>query len=106
MGYSIVNFNLINTICSIIILRGDFYMDFDSDINSSDARIGYERYEYKVLVQKDKWFSSKIDPVMLENTLNTYSANGWRVISCATADILGIRRSRQEFIAVLERQVK
>lgn len=81
-------------------------MDFNSNINFSNKQAGYKRYEYKVLVQKDKWFSSKIDPIMLENTLNTYSSNGWRVISCATADIFGIRRSRQEFIAVLERPVE
>lgn len=58
---------------------------------------------YKVLTQKDKWFSGKFDPNNLETALNAYAEQGWRVISCATADIPGFGGSRQEFITVLER---
>lgn len=29
--------------------------------------------EYKVLTQKDKWFSGKFDPQALENALNSYA---------------------------------
>lgn len=58
---------------------------------------------YKVLTQKDKWFSGKFDPANLENALNAYAEQGWRVIACATADIPGFGSTRQEFITVLER---
>ncbi len=59
--------------------------------------------QYKVLTQKDKWFSGKFDPARLEEALNSYAEQGWRLVSCATADIPGFGGSRQEFIAVLER---
>lgn len=61
--------------------------------------------EYKVLTQKDKWFSGKFDPQALENALNGYAEQGWRLVSCATADIPGFGGPRQEFVAVLERDV-
>lgn len=61
-------------------------------------------YRYKVLTQKDKWFSGKFDPAKLEEALNSYSEQGWRLISCATADIPGFGSTRQEFVAVLERE--
>ena len=59
--------------------------------------------QYKVLTQKDKWFSGKFDPARLEEALNSYAEQGWHLVSCATADIPGFGGSRQEFIAVLER---
>lgn len=61
--------------------------------------------EYKVLTQKDKWFSGKFNPATLEEALNAYAQQGWRVISCATADIPSFGGARQEFITVLERDV-
>jgi magnesium-transporting ATPase (P-type) len=51
--------------------------------------------EYKVLTQKDKWFSGKFDPEKLEQAINAYAEQGWRVISCATADIPGFGTARQ-----------
>ena len=62
--------------------------------------------EYKVLTQKDKWFSGKFDPMKLEAALNAYAQQGWRLASCATADFpSGFGGARQEFIAVLERDI-
>lgn len=61
-------------------------------------------YKYKVLTQKDKWFSGKFDPAKLEDALNSYAEQGWRLVSCATADIPGFGTTRQEFVAVLERE--
>lgn len=58
---------------------------------------------YKVLTQKDKWFSGKFDPERLEEALNAYAQQGWRVISCATASVSYFGGNRDEFIAVLER---
>ncbi len=60
--------------------------------------------EYKVLTQKDKWFSGKFDPAKLEAALNAYAEQGWRLVGCATADIpSGFGANRQEFVAIMER---
>jgi DNA-directed RNA polymerase subunit RPC12/RpoP len=65
-----------------------------------------ELKQYKVLTQKDKWFSGKFDPERLEQAINAYAKQGWRVVSCATASIYGIMSShREEFIVILERDV-
>lgn len=32
--------------------------------------------EYKVLTQKDKWFSGKFDPANLEQAINAYASQG------------------------------
>lgn len=62
--------------------------------------------EYKVLTQKDRWFSGKFDPQRLEQALNAYAQQGWRLVAAATANIPGWGVSREEFIAILERDVK
>lgn len=59
--------------------------------------------EYKVMSQKDKWFSSKFDPEALEKGLNAYAAQGWRVVSIASASIPGITGTRDEMVVVFER---
>ena len=48
--------------------------------------------EYKVMSQKDKWFSGKFDPDTLEKAINAYAEEGWEVISVATATIPWIHR--------------
>ena len=58
-----------------------------------------------MLSQKDKWFSGKFDPQVLEQAMNAYAAQGWRVIGCATADIPGFGTTRQEFVTIMEREV-
>lgn len=37
--------------------------------------------EYKVLTQQDRRWSGKFSPETLEHTLNSYAAEGWRVVS-------------------------
>lgn len=59
--------------------------------------------EYKVLSRKDKFFSGKFDPAMLENAMNEYAKYGWRVIAVTTAAIEGFSTSTEEIIIVLER---
>lgn len=62
--------------------------------------------EYKVLSQKDKWFSGKFDPSRLEEALNAYAKQGWQVVSCASADINTLLGgARQEMVIILERNV-
>lgn len=63
--------------------------------------------EYLVLSQKDKWFSGKFDPEKLEQALNSYASQGWRVATSATADMPGgFGGTRQEIVIILERDVK
>ena len=60
--------------------------------------------EYKVLTQKDKWFSGKFDPERLEGAINAYAKQGWRVIGCATASMPGfMSNNREEIIIIMER---
>lgn len=80
-------------------------MNFDFNTNTVSADTA-KRYEYKVLSQKDKWFSGKFDPSVLEQALNAYAQQGWRVVGCATADIPSFGAARQEFITLLEREVR
>ena len=61
--------------------------------------------QYQVLTMKDKWFSGKFDPLKLQEALNSYAQQGWQLATCATADIPGFGNARQEFIAILERDV-
>ena len=62
--------------------------------------------EYKILSQKDKWFSGKFDPERLEAALNSYAQQGWIVKAGFTAEIPGIMsRSREEAVIILEREV-
>jgi hypothetical protein len=59
--------------------------------------------EYKVMTQKDRFFSGKFDPEKLEAAINSYASQGWRVVSVATATIPGFGSSREELIVVMER---
>ena len=61
--------------------------------------------EYKVLTQKDKWFSGKFDPERLQDALNAYAQQGWNLVTCATADVPGFGGTRQEFVGVMEREI-
>ena len=60
--------------------------------------------EYKILSQKDKWFSGKFDPQRLEDAINSYAQQGWVVKAAVTAEIPGIMgHAREEAIIILER---
>ena len=59
--------------------------------------------QYKVLTQKDKWFSGKFDPERLEQAVNAYADQGWRVRGVATASIPGFGGARDELIILMER---
>lgn len=59
--------------------------------------------EYKVMTQKDRFFSGKFNPEKLEAALNSYAQEGWRVVGMATGEIGSGLTSREELIFVLER---
>lgn len=61
--------------------------------------------QYKVLTQKDKWYSGKFDPALLEKALNSYAQQGWKVVTSCTAAMPGILTgTRDEMIIILERE--
>lgn len=75
-------------------------MDSQSNSGAASSKIK----EYKVLSQKDKWFSQKFDPENLAQALNSYAQQGWRVIAVSTATFPGMfSRNREEIIVILER---
>lgn len=60
--------------------------------------------EYKVLTQKDRFFSGKFNPVTLENAINSYASEGWSVVASATASFPGfLSGDRDEIIIIMER---
>lgn len=60
--------------------------------------------QYKILTQKDKWFSGKFDPERLEGAINAYAEQGWQVIAATTAEFPGLLGgARDEMIVLLER---
>lgn len=62
--------------------------------------------EYKVLTQKDKWFSGKFDPAKLEDALNAYAKQGWSVVATASASVRAVvGANREEMVVILERDV-
>jgi hypothetical protein len=67
------------------------------------APMPYTPMQYKVLTQKDRFFAGKFDPLKLEGALNSYAAEGWKVVSIATAEVPGLGQKREELIVVMER---
>jgi hypothetical protein len=61
--------------------------------------------QYKILTQKDRFFSGKFDPEKLENAINSYVPEGWQVRAVTTATFPGFGSNREEMIVVLEREV-
>lgn len=74
--------------------------------SSRTAVTGSGKKEYKVLSQKDKWYSGKFDPELLEKALNDYAEMGFQVICSSTATIQGLTGAREEMIIILERDKK
>lgn len=64
---------------------------------------GHNKTEYKVLTQKDRFFSGKFSPEGLEQAINAYAEQGWRAVSMATASVPGLGNNREELIVLLER---
>jgi Domain of unknown function (DUF4177) len=58
--------------------------------------------EYKVLTERDSRFSGAFDAESLETTLNSYAAEGWRVVSGFTAASVW-KSAKAEIMLVLER---
>ncbi len=72
----------------------------------TDPRSEMIMFEYKILSQKDKWFTGKFDPDTIEQAINSYAEQGWRVVHAVTATIPGFGGNREEMIIILERSKK
>jgi hypothetical protein len=60
--------------------------------------------EYKVLTPKDKALAGKFDADRLEETLNLYAQEGWRVCTAIAGSIHGLTSAnRTELVIILER---
>lgn len=68
-------------------------------------------HEYKVMTQRDRWFMGKFSPERLEEAVNFYAAEGWRVVGITSADVgtwfgsLG-GGMRQEIVVFMERTIE
>jgi hypothetical protein len=59
-------------------------------------------FEYKVLTERDKVFSGSFDPETLEEVLNRYAADGWRLTEgFMVANIW--KSAKAEIMFILER---
>jgi hypothetical protein len=68
------------------------------------AANGSHQREYKVITQKDKWFSGKFDPEKVEGALNSYAKQGWVLKGVATASVPGLMGGqRDEIVIIMER---
>lgn len=78
--------------------------DSDDAIPQPESMSSSRPKEYKVLSQKDKWFTGKFDPALLEQALNSYAQQGWILKAAVTASIPGlIGGNREELVMILER---
>ena len=65
------------------------------------------RKEYKVISQRDHWFTSNFDSSTIENTLNALAQGGWRLVTAETVKygLGGIGGNREELFFFLERDL-
>jgi hypothetical protein len=59
--------------------------------------------EYKVLTKEDRRWTGKFSPENLEHMLNTYAAEGWRVVSSLTVTSMW-SLSTSQVMVLLERE--
>jgi hypothetical protein len=59
-------------------------------------------YEYKILTERDSRLAGTFDPEVLEAALNSYAAEGWRVVEALLATSLW-KSLKAEIVVILER---
>ena len=60
--------------------------------------------EYRVLMERDSLLAGRFDPDVLEKSLNSYAAEGWRVVESFLAASLW-KSAKAEMVVILERAV-
>ena len=58
--------------------------------------------QYKVMTQKDKAWGDRFDPEQLEQAINAYASEGWRVVSLTSASLGG---DRDEVVIIFGKEV-
>lgn len=73
--------------------------------NEMDLQLTFDpsQYQYKVITQKDRFFSSKFNPALIERALNEYAQEGWTLKTAVSADFGSVGMSRNELIIFLEK---
>lgn len=66
----------------------------------------WREYEYMVLSLREGFWRNRFDTGKLQNTLNHYAAQGWRLGSVNSVAEAGHLSNRGEQILVLERRVQ
>lgn len=61
------------------------------------------KHQYKIITQKDRFFSSKFNPALIERALNEYAQEGWVLKNAVSADFGSVGMSRNELIIFLEK---
>ena len=61
------------------------------------------KHQYKVITQKDRFFSSKFNPALIERALNEYAQDGWVFKNAVSADFGSLGMSRNELIIFMEK---
>lgn len=61
------------------------------------------QHQYKIITQKDRFFSSKFNPALIERALNEYAQEGWKLKTAVSADFGSVGMSRNELIIFLEK---
>ena len=64
-----------------------------------------ELFEYMVLTQKDRVFGGKFNPQQLQEALNGFARQGWRVAEATTTTFPGFTGAREELVFILERPI-
>ena len=59
--------------------------------------------EYKVINQKEGFYSGKFSAEKFEKVLNKYASEGWRGVATSPVSVPSFSGNRQEIIVILER---
>lgn len=98
----IVDVNVCN-FCNLF-LRGDVETDFSYFSETDLPKLNDPSMpQYKVITQKDRFFSSKFNPAVIEKALNEYAQHGWVLKQAVTADFGSVGMSRNELILFMEK---
>ena len=58
--------------------------------------------EYKILTERDSLFAGRFDQEALEQALNSYAAEGWRVVNTFLSTSIW-KSMKAEIVVILER---
>jgi len=77
-------------------------LEFFSDLDLPYT-LDPNKHQYKVITQKDRFFSSKFNPALIERALNEYAQDGWIFKDAVSADFGSLGMSRNELIIFMEK---